>query len=83
MKMTRDEALKDPNTAKAIAFLMYHLDEIDDRKAIFLLESIASLLGGEALDEGIFPLGRIEHSSFEFEDHVPRIYDPIQGFVEI
>lgn len=83
MNTLRDEALKDPKLAKAIAFLMYHLDDMDDAKALFLVESIDLILRGESLSEGIFPTGRIDHLAFEFSDHVARLYDPIEGFVEI
>lgn len=74
------EAINDPKMAKAIAFLLYFLNDIDEYRAFCVAESIQRIMADDA--SPMFFDEPIENLRFEMSDGVTRFYHHGKGFSE-
>lgn len=66
---------------------MYYIDHIeclDERQSLHIIDTLAQLSQGKYDSKWPFPpLEKLPYFCFNFSDNIPRIYDEVNGFIEI
>jgi hypothetical protein len=66
-----------------MAFPFCAFEDIDERKALDVVNSIAAIMRGEDLPENLFPVKKRGYITAKFADDYYRAFNPVEGFLEI